>query len=393
MEKQEINKLGKKLELFTNIDYIGKGLPIILPRGAKLITLIRQYVETEEEKSGYKIVRTPNLSLAQIYKIEDKYEMNKKKMFVIDNNKEGEEKFDSNDLVLRPYTAPFHCSIYKENEHSYKELPIKYSETSFIYRNEIGDKLKQATTSDSSIFERPQNIEKTMYELIKFENEFIKKLDLEVKFYLQNWNDTRKEDYIGTINEWKSVTDSMKNAFKKLNIDYIETKEAKPYGPGIKIRYNGIKDFSNIQVDFEITHRFNLTYINQDNEEEFPFYIYRSSIGCYENLLDVLIDKYKGKFPLWMAPEQVSIIYEEEEYEEKALKIEKELKKYNIRVFVDNSHKNFQNKLANSIDKFIPYIVTIGKNQKIKIRYNGEERETNLTNLREEIVKNCKKNF
>ena len=371
MQTSEINKLGKELELYTYADYIGKGFPIILPNGAKIINIIRNYVEKEEEKNGYEIVRTPSVSRAEIYKIEDRFNEQKDEMFIIKSSDDEED----NSIVLRPYSMPFHCTVYKTKQRSYKALPIKISETSTVFRDERDikgiNRTRQITLSDASIFLAKENLEKEIIESLKLQINFISKLGLDVKYCISNWDDTKKDEYIGTIQEWNYAVQSMKNALDILKVPYIENKKAKMYGPSIQIFYED-ESFSSMQIDFEIVHRFDLTYVNKDNKEEYPIYIHRTSVGSYENLLGILIEKYKGEFPLWIAPTQVVIIPEGDEYEDYAKEIEEILLNYRIRAKVDLSDTNKQNKEYKAIDLKIPYIVTIGKreynNKKIKVR-------------------------
>ena len=206
----EYSKLGKELEIYTTIDYIGKGFPIILPNGAKMIKILREMVEDEEEKRGYMVVRTPSASRAEIYMIEDRWEIEKDEIFKIENEDE------INSIVLRPYVKPFHCSMYQIGEHSYKELPIKYSETSTVFRDEPTSKLRgltcmrQYSFSDASIFMTFEQIEKIIKESVEIEQIFMEKLGLNVEFKISNWNDKAKEEYIGTINEWNTCISLMK---------------------------------------------------------------------------------------------------------------------------------------------------------------------------------------
>ena len=298
MKISEINKLGKDLELYTTVDYIGKGFPILLPKGARIVQDIRNYVENLEEQNGYNIVKTPNISLAEIYKIEDRYEIEKDEMFIIKGENEEKSGEDGSTIVLRPYVQPFHCSIYKTKKHSYKEMPIKYFETSTVYRNERDikgiTKTRQITMSNASIFINPENIEEEIKQAISMQKELIEKFNLDVKFHISTWNQNKKEEYIGTIDEWNNVTNAMRIALDKLNIKYEVNNKAKMYGPSISVQYN-TKVLSSLQVDFEITHRFDLKFTNKENQEEFPFFIHNTIIESYENLLAIVIEKYDEK--------------------------------------------------------------------------------------------------
>ena len=358
----EYSKLGKELEIYTTIDYIGKGFPIILPNGAKMIKILREMVEDEEEKRGYMVVRTPSASRAEIYMIEDRWEIEKDEIFKIENEDE------INSIVLRPYVKPFHCSMYQIGEHSYKELPIKYSETSTVFRDEPTSKLRgltcmrQYSFSDASIFMTFEQIEKIIKESVEIEQIFMEKLGLNVEFKISNWNDKAKEEYIGTINEWNTCISLMKKVLDEKNIKYEENKYAKMYGPSIQIFYNS-KLLAKIEVDFEVTHRFDLKYTDKDGKEKFPIYIHRQNLGCYESMLAILIERYGGEFPTWIAPVQCVIIPEYDEYIDYANKLKEELKIRRVRANIDYTDKGINEKIEKAKKFKIPYIVLIGKKE------------------------------
>ena len=358
----EYSKLGKELEIYTTIDYIGKGFPIILPNGAKMIKILREMVEDEEEKRGYMVVRTPSASRAEIYMIEDRWEIEKDEIFKIENEDE------INSIVLRPYVKPFHCSMYQIGEHSYKELPIKYSETSTVFRDEPTSKLRgltcmrQYSFSDASIFMTFEQIEKIIKESVEIEQIFMEKLGLNVEFKISNWNDKAKEEYIGTISEWNTCINLMKKVLNEKNIRYEENKYAKMYGPSIQLFYNS-KLLAKIEVDFEVTHRFDLKYTDKDGKEKFPIYIHRQNLGCYESMLAILIERYGGEFPTWIAPVQCVIIPEYDEYIDYANKLKEELKIRRVRVNIDYTDKGINEKIEKAKKFKIPYIVLIGKKE------------------------------
>lgn len=389
MKTQEINKLGKELELYTFIDYIGKGFPIILPRGARIIKLIRNQVEYEEENEGYKIVRTPCISNSEIYKIEDRYELEKDELFIIKNSNEE----NANEIILKPYVSPFHCSIYKQEKHSYKELPIKYCETSTVFRNEQDIKgitrSRQFTLSDASLFCNPEDIEENIKKAIMLQQKIINKLELDVTYEIAIWDDAKKEEYIGTIEEWNNLEQEMTKALKELKIKYKINKKARMYGPAIQIYYKG-EEFSNLQVDFEITHRFDTKFTNKDNEEKFTIYMHNTIVGSYENLLSILIEKYKGEFPFWLAPVQAVIIAEETENEEYAKKIKQLLTDNKIRVQIDNRIKGWQNKIEENNMLKVPYIIKIGKkeqeNNTATVIKKENQRVINMDELVKEVT-------
>lgn len=373
MKISEINKLGKELELYTTIEYIGKGFPIILPRGAKVIKTIRNEIEKMEEENGYKNVRTPSLSNSEIYKMEDRYSVEKENLFIIKDNEQSlndiNTDYTENEIVLKPYSQPFHCSIYKLKNHSYKELPIKYCETSTVFRNERDIKgimrTRQITLSDANIFCDITKIKKELKEILKMQNEFVNKLGLDLTYKISTWDENKKEEYIGQISEWQDNVQAMKDSLDELNISYDIDNKAKMFGPSISLYYEDI-EFSVLQIDFEITHRFELKYTSKENTELYPIFIHNTIVGSYENLLNILIDKYEGNFPTWIAPQQAVIITDGEEFDDYALKVKNKLEKY-LRIEIDNSQNSKQNKVENNTNLKIPYIITIGKDE-----LNGE---------------------
>ena len=395
MENSELNKLGQKLEIYTVVDYIGKGFPIILPNGAKIIRTIRNFVEDEQERNRFYVVRTPSASRAEIYSIEDRLQLIKNNIFAIKSNNENEQ--EKNTIVLKPYSQPFHCSIYTTKQHTYKEMPVKYCETSTVFRNERDPngivKSRQFTLSDASIFSDTEFFDRDLKNLIIMQKEILDRLGLDVTFEVQNWKYEEKENYIGQIEEWHRIIDIMKYTLHDLKIKFTENKKARLYGPSISIKYNS-RELSNIQVDFEIVHRFDLKFINKNNEEEFPIYTHVNTVGSYENIVMILLEKYEGDFPLWIAPTQVEIIPEGEEFEDYAREVRKALFENTIRVNIDNASGNFQNKLYRAVDLKVPYIVTIGKkeyqNKTLRVRKGDSTRNMKLEDLIEE-VKSCLK--
>lgn len=369
MKITEINKLGKELELYTSLDYVGKGFPIIMPNGSKIIKIIRNYVEWVEEQNGYKNVRTPSISNSEIYKIADRYNEEKSRYFIVENSNNlfnDKAKGVQNEIVLKPDVQPFHCSIYKMTQHSYKELPVKYCETSTVFRNEKDIKgimrTRQITLSDASIFCEFKNMKNEIKSSIMLQKEITQKLGIELNYVISTWDDNSKENYIGQINEWNSCYTAMKDVLDELNVKYKIDENAKMYGPSVKTYYNET-EFSVLQIDFEMTHRFELKYKNNKNEDETPIYIHHTLIGSYENLLNVLIERYEGFFPFVIAPVQVKIIADDEiynDYSEKTLKL---LLDNRIRAEIDNSKSNSNEKFDKNLSMRIPYIVKIGKQE------------------------------
>ncbi len=296
MKISEINKIGKELELFEIIDCIGKGFPVFLPKGEIIIRKIQNEVEDKLLLNNFKPVKTPCLSNADIYKIEDRFISQKDRLFRVENN--SEEK-----LYLKPYLSPFHCCIYKQNQYSYKNLPVKFFETSEVFRNEKDIKgiikSRQFTVTECSMFVNPAEIINSLNEIISIQKEIIDKLGLQIKYEVENWDNTKKEEYIGTIDEWNIAVDNMRKSLIQNNLNFTENNKAPMYGPMIKLFYND-NYFAKIQIDFEITHRFDIKFHNKDNQEEYPKYIQSTIVGSYENLIGILIDKYNENLPKWL---------------------------------------------------------------------------------------------
>ena len=296
MKISEITKLGKDLKLFDTFDCIGKGFPVFLPKGAIMIKKIQDEVENKLMENHYLPVKTPCLSNFDIYKIEDRYQTERGRLFQVENT--GEEK-----LYLKPYLSLFHCTIYNKDQYSYKDLPIKFFETSSVFRNEKDIKglikTRQFTITDCSIFEAEKNLEQSLKEIVSIQNEIVNKLGLQVRYEVQNWDTDKKEEYIGTIDEWNMCIEKMENALRDDNLAFTENNKAPMYGPAIKLFY-GDNYFAKIQIDFEITHRFDVKFHNKENEAEFPKFIHSTIVGSYENLIGILIDKYQGEFPEWL---------------------------------------------------------------------------------------------
>lgn len=429
MKKSEISEIAKELKLYEQIDYVGKGFEIFLPRGAKIIEIIQKYIEDYQEMEGFQIVKTPCISNPEIYKIEDRYIGQEENYFAIQSDEKDDE--NKNNLVLKPYVEPFHCSIFKRTQHSYKELPIKFLETSTVVRNEKDikgqTKTKQYTISKASTFTNKENIKKSIKQNLSFLLEFIKKIGLDYNIIIDNWDTEHKEDYIGRVDEWDYTVNSMKSILDDMQISFKETKNAKMYGPSIKIKYNQYL-ISDIQIDFEITHRFDLNYKNNQDKNEFPYYIDTTIVESYEDLVKILIEKYNGNFPLWIAPTQIVIIPEKEEFEDYAFKVEQnlnnefykyiqeqnqELFKYqqtqdaniynyakiqnqkinSLRCNVDTFKSSLKLKFDKNVSLKIPYIITIGKkelnSQKIRVYKYSEMLKKNKfenTNLLSKLM-------
>jgi len=285
---------------------------------------------------------------------------------------------------LRPYVEPFHCAIFATKHHSYRELPVKLCETSTVYRNESDLKginvVRQFTMSDASKFCEPKNAEIELYKSLKFQQSLLKKMQLdEITYEICTWDESKKEDYIGTIAEWDEITNAMQKALEQLGEDYTIDKSGKLYGPYIRVKQNGI-NFSKLQVDFEITHRFDLKYTDQENTEKTPIYIHNTLIGSYENLIGILLEQFKGNIPLWLEPHQVVIVPDNENVKEFAEQIRKELLANLIRVEIDDTNISKEKRIERNMQIKVPYIILIDKDHlnRNQLRLCTKEGEQNI---------------
>lgn len=237
--------------------------------------------------------------------------------------------------------------------------------------------MRQYSFSDASIFTSPELLEKTLKESVEIEKYFMDKLDLNVEYRISTWNTSKKEEYIGTINEWNMCAIAMEKALNESKITYTKNQDAKMYGPSIQVYYNG-KLLAKIEIDFEITHRFDLKYTDKDGLEKFPLYVHRQDLGSYESMLAILIEKYQGEFPTWIAPVQCIIIPEYDEYIDYANQMKDKLRERRVRVSVDFTDKDLDEKIEKAKKFKIPYIVLIGKeeynsNKVSVIRYDKKD--------------------
>ncbi|MEZ0537412.1 threonine--tRNA ligase [Caldicellulosiruptoraceae bacterium PP1] len=377
-KKRDHNKIGRELEIFTTSDVVGQGLPLLMPKGAKIIQLLQRFIEDEEEKRGYQLTKTPFMAKSDLYKISGHWDHYKDGMFIIED--------DENTLfALRPMTCPFQYIIYNSRQRSYRELPIRYSETSTLFRNESSGEMhglirvRQFTLSDGHIICRPDQIEEEFKGALDLIQYIMKVLGIEndIWYRFSRWDPNNKEKYIDNPEAWEVTEANMKNILDRLGINYKEAKgEAAFYGPKLDIQFKNVygkeDTIITIQIDFALAERFDMTYVDRDGEKKRPIIIHRSSIGCYERTLAMLIEKYGGAFPLWLSPTQVVVIPISDNFNEYASHVSKELKKYGIRVEEDFRSEKVGYKIREAQLKKIPYMVIVGEkeveNQTVAIR-------------------------
>lgn len=379
-KKRDHNKIGRELEFFTTVDYIGQGLPILLPKGSRVIQLLQRFVEDEEEKRGYLLTKTPLLAKNDLYKISEHWYHYKENMFIL-----GDESKDDEVFALRPMTCPFQFQVYLNKSRSYRDLPMRLNETSTLFRNESSGemhgliRLRQFTISEGHIACTPDQLESEFRGCLELARYMLKCLNLEndVTYRFSKWDENDRDKYIGSAEEWENVQGKMREILDKAGLVYDEADgEAAFYGPKLDIQFKNVHGKEDtlitIQIDFQLAKKFGMEYVDKDGEKKFPYVIHRTSLGCYERTLALLIEKYAGALPMWIAPEQVRILPISEEFHELAREIEKQLRNFAPRVSVDLRNEKIGYKIREAQVNKIPYMIILGK----------KEAESNMLSVR-----------
>jgi len=367
-EKRDHNKLGRELRYFTTAPEVGQGLPLIMPKGAKVIQVMQRFVEDEEESRGYEFTKTPLMAKSDLYKISGHWDHYRDGMFVLGDEEKGEEV-----LALRPMTCPFQYMIYKATHHSYRDLPVRLAETSTLFRNEASGEMhglirvRQFTLSDAHIIATPDQVEdefKGVLDLIVY---LMKAVGLEndVTYRFSKWDPTNTEKYINDPAGWDFSQNLMKKILDDIELDYYEAEgEAAFYGPKLDVQFKNVfgkeDTLFTIQIDFGLAERFEMYYVNAEGEKKTPFIIHRASLGCYERTLAVLIEKYAGAMPLWLAPEQVRFLPITDRALETCQEWAKIFKKVGIRATVDTRSEKIGYKIREGRTERLPYMMVVG---------------------------------
>ncbi len=388
--KRDHNKLGRELELFTTVDYIGQGLPILLPRGAKVVQILQRFVEDEEARRGWLLTKTPFMAKSDLYKISGHWDHYKDGMFVL-----GDEAKDKEVFALRPMTCPFQYQAYLNKMRSYKDLPLRYDETSTLFRNEASGEMhglirvRQFTISEGHLMCTPEQLEDEFRSCLELANYMLKTLGLyeDATYRFSQWDENNREKYIGTKEQWDEAQDIMKKILDDLDVNYtIGIGEAAFYGPKLDIQIKNVfgkeDTLITIQIDQMLAEKFGMEYVDKDGTTKNPYIIHRTSIGCYERTLAYLIEKYAGAFPLWLAPEQVKVLSLTERNNDYAHKIREELLAKGLRAEEDLRNEKIGYKIREALSMKIPYLIIVGEeeenNQTISIRGRGYENKTGL---------------
>ena len=366
-KKRDHNKLGRELGLFMTEETIGQGLPILMPKGAKIMQILNRFVEDEEEKRGFMLTKTPTMAKSDLYKISGHWYHYRDKMFIL-----GDEESDDELLALRPMTCPFQYQIYKNGLKSYRDLPCRYAETATLFRNEASGEMhglirvRQFTLADGHVICTPEQIEEEFKRCLELCLFCLKALGMENDVtYRFSKRGANKEKYIDNDEAWEQTQALMRLILNHLNVEYIEADdEAAFYGPKLDIQAKNVfgkeDTIMTLQLDFAAGKAFDMSYIDANGEKKTPFVIHRSSIGCYERTLAMLIEKYAGAFPLWISPLQVKILSVTDRSIDYAKSLADKLTYAGIRVECDFRSEKIGRKIRDAQLEKIPYMLVLG---------------------------------
>ncbi|MEG1876216.1 MAG: threonine--tRNA ligase [Lachnospiraceae bacterium] len=396
IKTRDHNKLGREMELFTTVDVIGQGLPLLMPKGAKMIQTMQRWIEDEEERRGYMRTKTPLMAKKELYLISDHWNHYKEGMFVL-----GDEADENAEIfALRPMTCPFQYYVYKQSQKSYRDLPCRYGETSTLFRNEDSGEMhgltrvRQFTISEGHLIVRPDQIEEEFRGCVDLAKYCLTTLGLEndVTYCMSKWDPNNRDKYMGTEAEWNQVQDMMRNILNHIGLTFTEEEgEAAFYGPKLDIQaknvYGKEDTMITIQLDMFLAQRFDMSYVDADGEKKRPYIIHRTSIGCYERTLAWLIEKYAGKFPTWLCPEQVRVLPISEKYADYAAKVEAQLKENGILATTDCRSEKIGKKIRECRLAKVPYMLVVGEKEEadqlvsVRSRFEGDEGAKSLTDF------------
>ncbi len=401
-KKRDHNKLGREMELFTTVDVIGQGLPLIMPKGVIMIKELQRWIEDlEDNEWGYVRTRTPLMAKSDLYKISGHWDHYKEGMFVL-----GDEEKDKEVFALRPMTCPFQYYVYKATQHSYRELPLRYGETSTLFRNEDSGEMhgltrvRQFTISEGHLIVRPDQVDEEFKNCVHLAVHVLTTLGLQddVTYRLSKWDPANTEKYIGDAEYWETSQGKMRELLNELNLPFVEADgEAAFYGPKLDIQaknvYGKEDTMITIQLDFALAEQFDMYYIDENGNKKRPFIIHRTSMGCYERTLAWLIEKYAGLFPTWLCPEQVRVLPISEKYKDYAEQVNAQLKANGVRSSVDNRSEKIGYKIREARLAKVPYMLVVGAKEEedhvvsVRSRYLGDEGQKPLEEFIDAICK------
>lgn len=401
IKKRDHNKLGREMELFTTVDVIGQGLPLIMPKGVIMIQELQRWIEDEETRRGYVRTKTPLMAKSDLYKISGHWDHYKDGMFVL-----GDEENDKEVFALRPMTCPFQYYVYKASQKSYRDLPLRYGETSTLFRNEDSGEMhgltrvRQFTISEGHLIVRPDQMVEEFKGCLALAKYCLEILGVEedVTYHLSKWDPANREKYIGGPEVWEETEGHIRNILTELGVKFTEdVGEAAFYGPKVDINaknvYGKEDTMITVQWDALLAEQFDMYYVDQNGDKVRPYIIHRTSLGCYERTLAWLIEKYAGLFPTWLCPEQVRVLPISEKYADYANKVNDQLVANGIRSSVDNRAEKIGFKIRDSRLNRVPYMLVVGQKEEeenkvsVRSRYLGDEGSKDLDTFINDICK------
>ena len=367
--KRDHNKLGRELEYFTTVDTLGQGLPVLLPKGARVIQTMQRWIEDEEQKRGYLLTKTPLMAKREFFKISGHWDHYLDGMFIIgDPYDETKECF-----ALRPMTCPFQYQVFLNKKRSYRELPMRLGETSTLFRNEDSGEMhglirvRQFTISEGHLVLRPDQLAEEFKGCLDLAKYCLSTLGLweDCSFRFSQWDPARTDKYEGTPEQWDEAQSVMKQLLDENGVDYkIGIDEAAFYGPKLDIQIKNVfgkeDTIVTIQIDMLLAKKFGMEYVDSNNQMVTPYIIHRTSMGCYERTLALLIEKYAGALPMWLSPEQVRILPIGDEHVAYAAKVKERLANAGLRVELDDSSNTIGYKIRATQMQKVPYMLVIG---------------------------------
>ena len=393
IKKRDHNKLGREMELFTTVDVIGQGLPLLMPKGTKMVQTLQRWIEDlEDNEWGYVRTKTPLMAKSDLYKISGHWDHYKEGMFVL-----GDEAKDKEVFALRPMTCPFQYYVYKASQKSYRDLPLRYGETSTLFRNEDSGEMhgltrvRQFTISEGHLIVRPDQMVEEFKGCLALAKYCLTTLGLQddVTYHLSRWDPENREKYIGEPEVWEQTEQHIRDVLTELDIPFTEdVGEAAFYGPKVDINtknvYGKEDTMITIQWDALLAEQFDMYYIDQNGDKVRPYIIHRTSMGCYERTLAWLIEKYAGNFPTWLCPEQVRVLPISDKYNDYANRVLAQLKKNGILATVDARAEKIGFKIRETRLAHIPYMLVVGQKEEeqgmvaVRSRFLGDEGQKSL---------------
>lgn len=399
-KRRDHNRLGREMGLFTTVDVIGQGLPLFTHKGTKMIMKLQRWIEDlEENEWGYIRTRTPLMAKSDLYKMSGHWDHYKDGMFVL-----GDEEKDKEVFALRPMTCPFQYYVYKNEQHSYRDLPIRMGETSTLFRAEDSGEMhgltrvRQFTISEGHLIVRPDQMVEEFKGCLALAKYCLQTLGLEedVTYHLSKWDPDNREKYIGEPEVWEETQQHMRDILNELHIDFVEdVGEAAFYGPKVDINARNVygKDDTMITIQWDalLAEQFDMYFIDQNGDKVRPCIIHRTSIGCYERTLAWLIEKYAGKFPTWLCPEQVRVLPISEKYADYAESVCRQLQERGVDVTVDNRSEKIGFKIRETRLAKVPYMLVVGEQEaaaglvSVRSRFAGDEGQKPLAEFMDQI--------